>query len=100
MSPAKGFSFRDLEKNDGATAVEFALIAPLFILLTTGIICFTFLLSLYSSLQQISAEAARAALPGLSTTEQAQLVTNYVNSVIGNYSFMDPTKLTIATQGC
>jgi Flp pilus assembly protein TadG len=82
---------------EGATAVEFALIAPAMILLFLGIIVFSLVLSTYSALQQIAAEAARAALPGQTATQQAQLASQYVSGVVGNYSFINPAQLTVAT---
>ena len=87
--------FRD--HDSGTSAVEFALISPIFIVLLLGIICFSAVLSTYNAVQQIAAEAARAALPGLSAAEQSQLAQNYVTSVIGNYGLLDPSKLTVST---
>lgn len=96
------FLFRAQIKNsirnrDGSAAVEFALVAPATVLLFLGIIAFSVVLSTYSALQQIAAEAARAALPGQTATQQAQFANQYVSGVLGNYSFIDPAKLTVST---
>ena len=81
----------------GTAAVEFAIITPIVVVLLLGIICFSCVFSMYSAVQQIAAEAARAALPGLSATEQNQLAQNYAAGVIGSYGLLDPSKLTLAT---
>ena len=41
--------------------------------------------------------AARAGIAGLTATQQSQYAVSYVNSVIGSYSFIDPTQITVAT---
>ena len=81
----------------GATAVEFALVVPLIVLLFVGMAFFALVLSMYSALQQISAEAARAALPGLTPAQQSQLATQYVNNTISSYGFLNPNDLTVTT---
>jgi Flp pilus assembly protein TadG len=86
-----------LENDKGATAVEFALIFPFMVMLFIGIACFSVVLGMYSALQQIAAESARAALAGLSPTEQNQIATQYVTNVIGSYGFLNPANLTVAT---
>ena len=58
---------------------------------------FSFVLSSYSALQQIAAEAARAAIPGLNATEQAQFANQYISSVMPAYGFLDATKLVVTT---
>lgn len=86
--------FRD---QHGAVAVEFALITPVMFLLCFGIIAFSIVLSTYAALQQIAAEAARASLSGLTSTQQSQYASQYITGVIGNYPFIDPNFLTVTT---
>jgi Flp pilus assembly protein TadG len=81
----------------GAAAVEFAIIAPLFLLMLFGIICFAMLFGTYNAVQQMSADAARAALAGLTATEQASLAQSYVSNIVSSYGFIDPTKITVST---
>jgi Flp pilus assembly protein TadG len=82
---------------DGAAAVEFALLAPAMLLLFAGIVGFSFVLSTYSALQEVASDAARAAIAGLTASQQAQYASQYVFSAIGSYSFIDPTQVTVAT---
>jgi len=88
---------RFIGARDGNAATEFAFVAPATILLFIGIVAFSMLLSTYSALQQIAAEAARAALPGQTAAQQTQFATQYVNGVLSNYAFIDPSKLTVST---
>ena len=88
---------RFIGASDGNAATEFALVAPATILLLVGIVVCSMLLSTYSALQQIAAEAARAALPGQNATQQSQFANQYVNGVLSNYAFIDPSKLTVST---
>lgn len=81
----------------GATVVEFALVAPLIVLMFAGMAFFSMLLSMYSALQQISAEAARAGLAGVTAAEQSQLATQYVANTIPSYGFLNPNNLTVTT---
>ena len=83
--------------SEGNAATEFAFVAPATILLFLGIVVYSMLLSTYSALQQIAAEAARAALPGQTTAQQTQFANQYVSGVLPNYSFIDPSKLTVST---
>lgn len=79
------------------SAVEFALVAPVFILLMLGIVCFGILFGAYNAVQQLAAESARASVAGLSATERNQIAQTYVASTVGAYGFLDPTKLTVTT---
>jgi Flp pilus assembly protein TadG len=88
---------RFIADREGNAATEFALVAPATMLLLLGIVVYSMLLSTYSALQQIAAEAARAALPGQTTAQQSQFANQYVTGVLPNYAFIDPTKLTVST---
>jgi Flp pilus assembly protein TadG len=95
--PRMGAVLRRIQSADhGASAVEFALIAPLFILLVFGIVVFGVVLASYIAVQQLAAEAARASVAGLNTTERTQLAENYVNQNLAAYPLIDPDDLTVA----
>lgn len=79
------------------SSVEFALVAPVFILFVLGIICLGILFGTYNGVQQLAAEAARAAVPGMSATERDQLAKTYVNNNVGTYGFLNPAKVSVAT---
>lgn len=55
---------------DATSAIEFALVAPVLLLLLFGIIGYGYILGVYHGVQQIAAEAARASVSGLNDTER------------------------------
>lgn len=81
--------------NGGAAAVEFALIAPLFFLLLLTLVAFAIYLTAANSLQQLTANAARTAIAGISSDERSQLVQNFINNSTINNAFLSKDKLTI-----
>jgi len=71
----------------GAAAVEFALVAPLLILLVMGVISYGYMLSFRQALSQGAAEAARAAAvspyPTAATKQASGLAA--MNEALGSY---------------
>lgn len=65
----------------GAAAVEFALIAPLVILLLFGIISYGYMLSFRQAISQGAAEGARAAAVAPAVFTEAQLQTTALDAV-------------------
>lgn len=59
----------------GAAAIEFALVAPLFLAFLMGIIAFESFFGYAHSLQIAASESARAAIAGLDSQERVQLAT-------------------------
>lgn len=82
-------------RQDGASAVEFAIIVPVFLMILFGIITFAGYLSVVQSVQQLAAEAARASVAGLSDTERATLASNTIQTQSGNYPFIQPSRLVL-----
>lgn len=78
------------------SAVEFALLAPLFIFLLLGMVAYGIYFGASHSLQQISADAARTAIAGLDATERQDLVSQFITANASGYPFIDPVKLTVA----
>lgn len=62
----------------GASALEFALIAPVFLLMIFAMIAFGIYLGAAHSLQQIAAGAARASIAGLDEEERHSLARAYI----------------------
>lgn len=76
----------------GTAAVEFAFVGPLFMLLMLGIVCFGSLLGIYFSVQELTSEAARAAVSGLTDAERQSIVRNFIAGNIGSYPLLDPAR--------
>jgi Flp pilus assembly protein TadG len=69
----------------GATAVEFAMIVPIFLTLVFGIVVFGSYFAMVHGVQQLAAEAARSSIGGLSDGERSNLATSYVTANVGAY---------------
>ena len=80
---------------DGAIAVEFAMIAPVFLLIVFGIIVYGSYLSVVHGVQQLAAEAARSSVAGLNEGERSTLANSYVTGNVNSYPLIDPAHLTV-----
>jgi Flp pilus assembly protein TadG len=91
---------RSLAKNkSGASAVEFAFVAPLFILLVLGMIAYGVYFGAAHSVQQIAADAARTAVAGVDDSERVALVDEYIKDNAQSYSFIDLKRLKYTVGG-
>jgi Flp pilus assembly protein TadG len=68
-------SVRLIACRKATAAVEFAIIFPIFLMLLFGIISFGAYLAVVHGIQQLAAEATRAAIAGLSDSERVTLAT-------------------------
>lgn len=84
-----------LSTTGGAAAVEFALVAPLFLMLLLSFIAAGIYLSTAYSVQQIAADAARTAIAGLSAQERNNLASAFIASAVIKYPFLKPEALKI-----
>jgi Flp pilus assembly protein TadG len=84
-----------------ASAVEFAILLPLFLVLVFGIVVFGAYFTMVHGVQQLAAEAARSSVAGLSEVERVSLAENYVTTNAGSYPLLQPGHLTVnaATSG-
>lgn len=80
----------------GVAAIEFALIAPVFFMLLLGIAAYGIYFSAISSLQELTADAARASVAGISATERQTIVSNYVAQSGPNYQLLGGYPITVA----
>jgi len=79
----------------GATAVEFAMMLPIFLTLVFGIVVFGSYFAMIHGVQQLAAEAARTSVAGLSDTERNSLATSYVTTNVADYPLLDATKVNV-----
>lgn len=87
---------RLLKDNRATSAVEFALIAPLLLLLIASILAYGSIFATSLSLQQIAAETARATIGGLSDAERKTLAQTKLNAIAADYPMLDVSKVTFA----
>jgi Flp pilus assembly protein TadG len=86
--------FRRFRSNDkGAAASEFAIIAPLFLLVMLTLIAYAIYLTAAHSVQQITADAARTAVAGISAKERETLVDNFITASTINHPLLQKDKI-------
>ncbi len=85
----------------GATAVEFAIIAPVLLMLLFGILMYGGYFLMSHSVQQLANDAARAAVGGMTDTERQQLAAAALAKELPTYGYLSPasTQLTYTDQG-
>src|ERR1700733_12627413 len=69
----------------GATAVEFAMLLPVFLVLVFGIVVFGSYLTMVHGVQQLAAEAARSSVAGMTDQERSSIASSYVTANVGTY---------------
>lgn len=85
----------------GATAVEFAIVAPVLLLLLFGIVVYGGYFLMSHSVQQLANDAARAAVGGMTDAERRQLAAGSLAGELPTYGYLSPvaTQLTYTDQG-
>ncbi|WEX11705.1 TadE/TadG family type IV pilus assembly protein [Chelativorans sp. AA-79] len=86
---------RFAESRSGVAAVEFAIIAPVFVLLFMGMVAYAIYFGAMHSLQQLAADAARASIAGLDETERESIVTSFLDENADGYVFINRRKLQV-----
>jgi Flp pilus assembly protein TadG len=84
-----GRTGRRMGDEGGAAALEFAILAPVFILFGTGMIAYAIYYGAAHSLQQLAADAARTTIAGLSTSERQALVSAFLDNNADGYVLID-----------
>ena len=83
--------------NHGTSAIEFAIILPVFVAMLFAILAYGSYLSVVHGLQQLTAEAARASVGGLTDSERAAIARSNIGSNVGSYIFLTPQQLTLTS---
>lgn len=83
----------------GVAAIEFAIVAPLFLAVMFTMIAWGLYLGALHSVQQIAADTARAAVAGLSATERNALASAYIGSMRpGEFALINQKKLNVLVE--
>lgn len=77
------------------SAVEFAFIAPVFLVLLFGLIAFGSYLGVVHGVQQLTAEAARASIAGLTDDERLTLARDNIAANVNSYPMLSSAHLTV-----
>ena len=79
----------------GTSAIEFAIIAPLFILILLTLCAFGIYLGTAHAVQQIAADTARIAVAGLSASERIALAQAHIKQNVFDYPFIEQDNLLV-----
>lgn len=79
--------------DDGAVAVEFALLAPLLFVMLFGIVCLGYFMALSHSVQGLATASARASLAGITSTERAAFAEAYLAEADTRYPLLDASAI-------
>ena len=82
--------------NQGATAVEFALLSPILLMMLAGIVTYGGYFWTSHAIQQLTNDAARASVAGITAAERKTLAQTMVTTEIGDYSFLKPAMVTVS----
>jgi Flp pilus assembly protein TadG len=95
MSNSEMHIIRLMRCRRGSSAVEFALVLPIFLTLVFGIVVFGSYLSVIHGVQQLAAEAARSSIAGISETERGTIAKSFVTSNANTYPMIESGKLVV-----
>lgn len=73
----------------GVSAVEFALLAPIAIVLLIAVVAYGLIFSTHISLQQLVAETTRATVQGMSHDERTAIAREHLTGTIARYPMLD-----------
>jgi Flp pilus assembly protein TadG len=82
-------------QNQGTSAVEFAIVLPVFLMILFGLLVYGAYFGVVHGVQQLTAEAARAAIAGLSDSERLTLATDNIGANVSFYPMLSSKDLTI-----
>lgn len=81
-------------KNESASsAVEFAILAPVFLMLVIGMLAYGIYFGAAHTVQQLAADAARATISGLSAPERSRIVDDFIERNASAYILIDKRRL-------
>ena len=89
---------RKLGDASGVSAIEFAIVFPIFLIAVLGLLVYAIYFGTVHSVQQLAAEAARASVAGISASERADLAREHVQRAAASYPLIVPGSLTVDAQ--
>jgi Flp pilus assembly protein TadG len=84
-----------LKDQSGTSAVEFAIIAPVFLFMIAGMLAYGIYFGAAHSVQQAAADAARASVAGLDNDERRDLAEAAISASIPQDGFLKPDHVTV-----
>lgn len=93
----RGFLSRFRRDRRGVAAIEFAIVAPLLIMMMFGMIMYGSWFRMAHSVQSMASEGARAAIAGLDPAEREQLARAFVGLQVGDLG-LDSAKAAVEVE--
>lgn len=84
-----------LRSKSGATAVEFALVLPVLLLVLVAIFVYGLYIATSHSVAQLAADAARATVAGLTDTERTEIAAGHIERTAGDFILLSPEKISV-----
>lgn len=94
-SPVKKF----LTDRKATSAVEFSIVAPIFILMIFGMCAYGIFFGTSHSVQQLAADAARASIPGLNLSERKMIAEDFIDKNLKSYMFLTREFMEVELEG-
>lgn len=82
----------------GVAVVEFALLAPMMLLILLGTLAYGGYFWMAHSIQQLANDAARASLAGLTPTERRDIATATVESGLAGFADLSPERAQVTVE--
>ena len=86
-----------LRNRRGVAALEFAIIAPAFLLMLLVMICFGAYLIFAHEVQELSSSSARSSVAGLNNTERNNLAQQFIANDVAQSAILTMADLTVQT---
>ncbi|MNE38112.1 TadE-like protein [compost metagenome] len=93
----RGLLSRLIHDRRGVAAIEFAIVAPLLIMMMFGMVMYGSWFWMAHSVQAMASEGARAAIAGLDPTEREQLARTFVGAQVSDLG-LDAAKTDMAVE--
>jgi Flp pilus assembly protein TadG len=84
-----------LNDEAGTSAIEFAIVLPVFLTIVFGIIAYGVYFGTAHNVQQLVADAARASVAGITPDERASLARAHIDRSVASYPLLRPKNLKI-----
>ncbi|HTN61158.1 MAG TPA: TadE/TadG family type IV pilus assembly protein, partial [Devosia sp.] len=85
-----------LRDSRASSAIEFAILAPVFLLMLMGMMAYGIYFGAANSVQQLTADAARTAIAGLDQAERNKLVGAFLSTNAGDYLLIDQARISFS----
>lgn len=85
-----------MRDRSGTAAIEFAIVGPVLILMLMGLMAYGGYFWMSHMVQQLTNDAARSAVAGLTAAERSQLAATTVSLEAPNYAFLDANRAAVS----